>query len=106
LQRFAVVTLERPPSPGPSRRPGAASRAPLADEIASAPRAAVREVKRCVLREAGGTWDPLLEEETRALRAAVLQLKRAMHDPSRRASGERDATGHREQPSGERRAKE
>jgi len=44
----------------------------LADEIASAPRPAVREVKRRVLLEAQNTWGPLLEEETRALRAAVL----------------------------------
>ena len=45
----------------------------LADEIAAAPRPAVREVKRRVLIEAQSTWGPLLAEETRALRAAVLE---------------------------------
>ncbi len=45
----------------------------LADEIAAAPRPAVREVKRRVLLEAQSTWGPLLAEETRALRAAVLE---------------------------------
>jgi enoyl-CoA hydratase/carnithine racemase len=44
----------------------------LAGEIAAAPRAAVREIKRRVLLEARTTWGPLLEEETRALRDAVL----------------------------------
>jgi enoyl-CoA hydratase/carnithine racemase len=44
----------------------------LAGDIAAAPRAAVREVKRRVLLEAQTTWLPLLEEEQRALRAAVL----------------------------------
>jgi enoyl-CoA hydratase/carnithine racemase len=44
----------------------------LAGEIAAAPRAAVREIKRRVLLEAQSTWGPLLEEETRALREAVL----------------------------------
>lgn len=45
----------------------------LADEIAAAPRPAVREVKRRVLLEAQSTWGPLLAEETRALCAAVLE---------------------------------
>lgn len=44
----------------------------LAGEIAAAPRAAVREIKRRVLLEAERTWIPLLEEEERALRAALL----------------------------------
>jgi enoyl-CoA hydratase len=44
----------------------------LAEEIAAAPRPAVREIKRRVLVEARTTWLPLLEEEERALRAAVL----------------------------------
>ncbi len=44
----------------------------LAGEIAVAPRAAVREIKRRVLMEAGSSWLALLEEEERALRAAVL----------------------------------
>ncbi len=45
----------------------------LASVIAAAPRPAVREVKRRVLLEAQTTWMLLLEEEERALRAAVLQ---------------------------------
>jgi len=44
----------------------------LATSIAAAPRPAVREIKRRVLLEAQTTWLPLLEEEERALRAAVL----------------------------------
>jgi enoyl-CoA hydratase/carnithine racemase len=44
----------------------------LAGDVASAPRAAVREIKRRVLVEAQTTWDPLLKEEARALREAVL----------------------------------
>ena len=44
----------------------------LATTIAAAPRQAVHEVKRRVLLEAQTTWLPLLEEEERALRAAVL----------------------------------
>jgi enoyl-CoA hydratase len=44
----------------------------LARDIATAPRAAVREIKRRVLLEAQTTWLPLLEEEERGLRAAVL----------------------------------
>ncbi|HEY3727375.1 MAG TPA: enoyl-CoA hydratase/isomerase family protein [Solirubrobacteraceae bacterium] len=44
----------------------------LAGEVAAAPRKAVREVKRRVLLEAQSTWLPLLEEEERALREAVL----------------------------------
>ena len=45
----------------------------LATSIAAAPRPAVREIKRRVLVEAQTTWLPLLEEEERALRAAVLR---------------------------------
>jgi enoyl-CoA hydratase/carnithine racemase len=45
----------------------------LADEIASAPRPAVREIKRRVLLEAENTWLPLLAAEQDALRAAVLK---------------------------------
>jgi enoyl-CoA hydratase/carnithine racemase len=41
----------------------------LATTIASAPRPAVREVKRRVLLEAQTTWMPLLEDEERALRS-------------------------------------
>ena len=44
----------------------------LAGEIATAPRAAVREIKRRVLFEAERTWLALLEEEERALRDALL----------------------------------
>lgn len=44
----------------------------LATTIASAPRPAVREVKRRVLLEAQTTWMPLLEDEERALRTALL----------------------------------
>ncbi len=44
----------------------------LAGDIAAAPRAAVREIKRRVLLDAQSTWLALLEEEERALRAAVL----------------------------------
>ena len=44
----------------------------LAGTIAAAPRAAVREIKRRALLEAQTTWLPLLAEEGRALRAAVL----------------------------------
>jgi enoyl-CoA hydratase/carnithine racemase len=44
----------------------------LASDIAVAPRAAVREIKRRALMEAASSWLPLLEEEERALRAAVL----------------------------------
>ena len=44
----------------------------LATSIAAAPRPATREVKHRVLLEARTTWIPLLEEEARALRAAVL----------------------------------
>ncbi len=44
----------------------------LATSIATAPRLAVREIKRRVLLEAQTSWIPLLEEEERALRAAVL----------------------------------
>jgi enoyl-CoA hydratase/carnithine racemase len=44
----------------------------LASDIAVAPRAAVREIKRRALMEAASSWLPLLEEEKRALRAAVL----------------------------------
>lgn len=44
----------------------------LAGDIAAAPRAAVREIKRRVLLEAQSSWLPLLKDEERALRAAVL----------------------------------
>lgn len=49
---------------------GAAQR--LAREIASAPPAATREVKRRVLLAAETTWLPLLAEETATLEAALL----------------------------------
>jgi enoyl-CoA hydratase/carnithine racemase len=44
----------------------------IARQIASAPPAATREVKRRVLRAAEMTWLPLLAEESAALRAALL----------------------------------
>ena len=44
----------------------------LAANVAAAPRRVVREIKQRVLLEAQTTWAPLLEEEARALRAAVL----------------------------------
>ncbi|GAC1439203.1 MAG: hypothetical protein NVSMB51_16780 [Solirubrobacteraceae bacterium] len=44
----------------------------LAREIAAAPRGAVREVKRRALLEAQASWLPLLAEEERALRSAML----------------------------------
>ena len=50
---------------------GAAQR--VAREIASAPPAATREVKRRILRAGETTWLPLLADETAALEAALLR---------------------------------
>jgi enoyl-CoA hydratase/carnithine racemase len=47
--------------------------AEVAAAVAAAPRAATREVKRRVLLDAERTWLPLLDEEGRALRSALLE---------------------------------
>ena len=68
-----VIDAQEALTRGVVQRAGhARGRGRLAGTIAAAPRAAVREIKRRALLEAQTTWLPLLAEEGRALRAAIL----------------------------------